>query len=386
MENTLIQDALTIWEKEMKVWAKTPHIALGRAFAFPLLWLVIFSNAFGGSITNIPVAMVSYSHGQYSDAFVSSLTSGNTLQVAAYTNYAQALEMLNDKRVNSVILIPEGFDDAFASGSNTRIQMLVDATTPTLSGTLNQFVRSKAASFSNRVLVEHISPQEAAYSQAPSTIEPLQVQEDILFGRGMTYTEFMAAGIVVQVIVFSAIFSGGFTLIMDREFGTLKLMLAAPISKTSIILGKVLSGSTQALFSGILALLLAIALGVSIKTGLVGVIVLLPILAILTVGSIGLATALAARITAMENFMMAMQFIIMPLWFLSGSLYPIQSLPWWLKPLANLNPLTYATDAVRSIMLRGLAWGAIGIDVLVLTLFSGAMLYIGTSVFRRTLD
>ncbi|MEW5936763.1 MAG: ABC transporter permease [Candidatus Thermoplasmatota archaeon] len=206
---------------------------------------------------------------------------------------------------------------------------------------------------------------------------------------GVDYITFMAPGIVAMTILFTSLFAGT-SVIFDREFGFLKEILVAPVSKTSIILGKGLGGTTTAFIQGIIIIFLSIPVGASYSGdfGLaLGIVAALGVMFFVALGIVFLGIAVASRIESMEGFQMLMNFLVMPLFFLSGALYPIGPLPGWLKALAYIDPLTYCVDALRHLLIGGAAsqfplWQ----DLLVLLAFCGAMLALGTVMFKRERD
>lgn len=380
----LLKHSYVIWWKEMRVWLKTPLIGLSRAFILPFTWMVIFGNAFGGNISYIPVAMVNEDLGQHGNDFINMLESTNTLSITTNTNYANALELFKAKKVNAVIFINQDFSKKIDEGKQANIQVTVDQTSTMVATSISSFVNTIVSAFSKKITLTYLNKIDPA--NANTILNPVEVTSNVLFGRGMSYLDFMAAGVIIQTLVFSALFSGGMTLMMDREFGTLKMLMMAPINKTSIILGKTLAGVTQALISGFIALGIAVLLGIKIKTGILGILCIILIMILTAFGFIGMSTAIAMRFTKMETLMVAMMTLTMPLWFLSGALYPLESMPWWLKPLSTINPLTYAVDAMRSVMYRGVIWAAFALDMLVLLFFSVLMILLGTTFFKRTIE
>jgi ABC-2 type transport system permease protein len=134
--------------------------------------------------------------------------------------------------------------------------------------------------------------------------------------------------------------------VWDREFGFLREMLVAPVSRTALVLGKCLGGATVATFQGIIILLLAPFVGIPWSFTLVAV--LLAELALLAFTLTAFGTMIAARISNMQAFMAVMQMATLPLFFLSGALFPLNNLPGWLTVLTHLNPLTYAVAPLRT--------------------------------------
>jgi ABC-2 type transport system permease protein len=155
---------------------------------------------------------------------------------------------------------------------------------------------------------------------------------------------FIFPGVCAMSVMMTAMFSAG-SIVWDREFGFLREMLVAPVSRSAIVAGKCVSGALVATLQGVVILLMA---------GLAGVpydpVLLLTLLGMMFLGAFALTAfgvMLAARITSMQAFFGVMQMVLMPMLFLSGALYPLGGLPAWLGVLTRLNPLTYAVDPLR---------------------------------------
>jgi ABC-2 type transport system permease protein len=156
---------------------------------------------------------------------------------------------------------------------------------------------------------------------------------------------FMYPGVLATSTLFTAMFSA-MSIVWDREFGFLREMLVAPVRRSSIILGKALSGALIATLQGIVVLVLGIVVDVPLGPQLVVVLLAEVFLVSFTLTSFGLA--LVSRITQVQTVMGIMQVLMMPLMFLSGSLYPLSGLPDWLAVATRLNPLTYAVHPIRT--------------------------------------
>ena len=126
-------------------------------------------------------------------------------------------------------------------------------------------------------------------------------------------------------------------------------------------------------------------MGVHLKSGVPGFFMIILLMFIAGFGFIGMSTAIGTRITELEQLMVMMMVIIMPMWFLSGGLYPLESMPDWMRPLAIVNPMTYATDAARAIMIRGIIWETLALDLAIISTFALAMFLIGSYSFKKTL-
>ncbi len=172
----------------------------------------------------------------------------------------------------------------------------------------------------------------------------------------------------------------GISIIWDREFGFLKEILVAPISRTSIVIGKAMGGATNALIQGAMLLMLSFIVGVHISP--VDFISIIPIMLLISIGFDCFGLFIASIMDSFEGFQTIMSFVIMPTFFLSGALFPLTNAPAWLKTLSSLNPLTYGVDAIREIILNEGRFSMFH-DLLVLFGFSILMLIITSWMFNQ---
>ena len=165
---------------------------------------------------------------------------------------------------------------------------------------------------------------------------------------GISYTQFMYPGIVSMSLLFTSIFAA-MGIVWDREFGFMKELLVAPIDRSAIAVGKALGGATQAMFQGVILLLLAPFVGVSLT--IESTLLLLLFMAALAFGLSSMGVAIAARMRSMQGFQMVMNFLMMPMFFLSGALFPLVGLPLWMNVLTRLDPASYGIDPIRRVLL-----------------------------------
>jgi ABC-2 type transport system permease protein len=173
---------------------------------------------------------------------------------------------------------------------------------------------------------------------------------------GLSYQQVIFPGIVGQTLLFTAMFMG-ISVIWDKEFGFMKEVLVAPISRFTIFLGKMVGDSTSAFLQGIIVFLVGMALGIPLNP--VTLIYALPVMLLITFGLVSIGLTIASFMGNLESFGAIQTFINLPLFFLSGALFPLKgpgiNLPSWLTVVAAWNPLTYGVDALRNIVL-GSAW------------------------------
>jgi ABC-2 type transport system permease protein len=189
-------------------------------------------------------------------------------------------------------------------------------------------------------------------------------------GNG-NYIQFLAPGIVGMSILFSAAFSG-IEIIWDRQFGFLKETLVAPVSRFSIMFGRTLGGATTSSLQGILVLVISLLIG--FRPHLSMIIPALVFMILISLVFTALGTTIGTKLQDMQGFQLIMNFVIMPVFFLSGALFPLDSAPTALRWIAYFNPLTYGIDGLRAV-LNGAshfsAWTDFGVLVVVSMVFVG---------------
>ncbi|HWC75267.1 MAG TPA: ABC transporter permease [Gemmatimonadales bacterium] len=181
-------------------------------------------------------------------------------------------------------------------------------------------------------------------------------------GEG-SYLQFVAPGVIGMTVLFTAMFSG-IAMLWDRQFGFLKETLVAPVPRVQIMIGRTLGGATVAVIQGLIIFAVTLIVGFR-PASVLAVPVAFLLIALIAVVFAALATAIGSSIKEMQGFQMVMNFLVMPLWFLSGALYPLQGLPMALAVLTRIDPLTYGVDGVRGTMIGATHFG-VTLDVAVL--------------------
>ena len=186
----------------------------------------------------------------------------------------------------------------------------------------------------------------------------------------LQYQQFIYPGIIGMAVLFTAIF-GAMSIVWDREFGFLKEVLVAPINRSAVAVGKTLGGATQAMLQGLIILVLAPLVGVTLTWQ--GVLELIPLIFVYAFALSALGVAIAARMRSMQGFQVVMNFLMMPIFFLAGALFPLQGLPAWMTVLTRLDPASYGIDPLRQTVLGAAGIPSAVLDRLKLTLFGQAL-------------
>ncbi|HEY8415075.1 MAG TPA: ABC transporter permease, partial [Thermaerobacter sp.] len=186
-----------------------------------------------------------------------------------------------------------------------------------------------------------------------------------------------------------ALFSG-VSVIWERQFGLLKAILIAPVSRAAIVLGKALGGSTVAVIQGTLLLLLAPLAGIDLDAD--QVLRLWAAMGPMALALTGLGLAVASRMSSMEAFQVVMNFLVMPMWLLSGAFFPLQGVPRWMEVLMRVNPLTYGVDALRGVIYEGVPYAGrllahdFAFNLAVVTLMAVVALGLSLATFKTRED
>ena len=198
-------------------------------------------------------------------------------------------------------------------------------------------------------------------------------------GEG-NYVQFLVPGVIGMAIIFSSVFSG-IEIIWDKQFGFLKETLVAPVSRVNIMIGRTLGGATTATMQGLIVLLLSTVVGFRIENIMsLGSAILLMLLIALLFTAFG--TLIATQLDDMQGFQLIVNFLIMPLFFLSGALFPLNGLPKILALFTHIDPLSYGIDAFRAV-LGGVSAFGLGLDLTVLSVITIVLISLGGYLFSK---
>jgi ABC-2 type transport system permease protein len=198
-------------------------------------------------------------------------------------------------------------------------------------------------------------------------------------GEG-NYLQFLVPGIMAQTVLFSAMFYGA-TIMFDKQFGFLKEPLVAPVGRLKIMLGGALGGATTAVMQGMLVSVISLALGFRPEHWILLIVTLL-ILSMLAIAIACFSSGVGSFVEDMQGFQAINQFLVFPLYFLSGALYPLTNVPAWLRLVAKFNPMSYAVDAMRDTLIGQTNFGLVK-DFMVLSVTVIVLVAFGAYRFRH---
>lgn len=372
----------------MVLWRHKPRLL--SLFLFPIIMITLFGYGMGGTINNIPVVVVDQSQGVISDATLTAIKDNSLYDVKdIVTDPNKGLEMVKSGQAKAAIILPKNLDNLNDS-SQKSIVVDVDSSDQLAAGAIIPATQGLFSQINQQIAVEKLqsSSISVASNQVNGTeITPFQsilntidLQINKLYGN-ISYLNFLAPAIIGMTILFGCVFGMGEIVAGERERGELARLFMTPTSVSTVIGGKIISKLVQETGRGILLIVAAIILFGIIINGSMILTILLLILGALCF--IGFGIMVSARVSSQEDFMQSVMPITMPMMFLSGVFYPIETMPWIFQKIAYILPLTYVNDALRSVMLKGSGVGDIWIDIAVLLGFTALFFYLGVTKFNR---
>jgi len=384
------KDLLDFWKAKMLVVTFT---------IMPLMWMTMFgfmypqtgsSNPYSGKIStpyrNIPIALVSEDGGrlalQVASQFKEIASSTGLFSVRDFSNFDSARQKVVSGDVKGVVVIPTGFSEALTSNRSATITIIVDDANPQLASLTYQ-----EATIVLRMISDGI--RSAIIARLSNTVDPLfvsdplSVERKLLIGTTNTF-QFLAPGFMALVLINGALAGLAATVTREKEQGTMDGILIAPISRTSIVIGKVIAQTVRGTLQALMILAISMVFfGVRIY-GSPTLMLLVMFLGVASFSGVGvIATSMAQE---QETAMMLMMMLNIPMTFLSGIVVPMEQMPVWLQTVGKTLPLYYAADGLRKVIALGADFAMISWDVAILSMYALVTLGIAIPIFRRVMS
>jgi len=394
-----------IFKKDIMVlWRHKPRLI--SYLLFPIIMITLFGYGFGGTVTDIPVVIVSQSSGPVTDATINAIKSESLYDVTSIINDPnQGRQMVLNGQDKASIVLPPNYDDT-QSSTPKNVILDIDSSDEIVSSALIPTTQALFSQLSNQIGVQQLqasgltpssvssstinvlSGNQSTILSNPTTsginfeniVNSINFQVNKLYGN-ISYIDFLVPGVLALVILFSCMFGMGESIAGERERGELARLFMTPTSIATVVGGKILSKLVQETGRAILLIAVAIGLfGIVIAGSMLLTLLLLVLVALCFVG---LGMMISARVSTQADYQQIIQPITLPMMFLSGVFFPVETMPWIFQKLAYLIPLTYANDALRAVMLKGAGLGAIWLDIVVLLGFTVLFFGLGIRGFNR---
>jgi len=364
---TLIKGAVAIFRRDIKKFISTPYVLIFTLF-IPIMYLVIFGNAIGGTITGVHIGVV---QGQPYSVETPLFTQGvealqdfrtapdkpTVFDVTVYPDEETAKLALANGEISGAVIFPSDLP------GDTTIRFYEDSSDYAIPALMEGGITAAVAS--------------------TGAMNPIAISR--IYGK-IEYFQFFGVGVIVMAIFMTTMMGGAFALIRDREQGIIEGYLVTPVKRSSIILGIIGSGTVKAFLAGFIILIVDIFIAGIIIRSLDQLGLALLVLAISAVGVTALVVSVASRFNTQQEYASTVAFFNLILFMTSGAFYPPQGMPGWLRWITVINPEWYTVHALRSILLRGQGLTVIGFDVAALCLFSAAAILLGILTYKRTIE
>ncbi len=381
----------------MVLWRHKPRLM--SLLLFPIIMITLFGYGMGGSLENIPVVLVEQSEGPITDQSVEAIHNMSLYDVKAVMDDPdKAREMVEKGEAKAAIVLPPDYEDLQTTSQKDVVlyvdssdQMASQAIIPATQGLFNQISSELGikrmemmGTASNGIGVNStpVNPNQAPRlsTSLQNVFYSINFQIDKLYGD-IDYIDFLVPAVLAMTVMFSCMFGMGESIAGERERGELARLFMTPTSVSTVVGGKIISKLIIETGRALILIIAAILLfGIVIKGGM-GLTLFLLVLSALCF--VGFGIMISARVGTQEDYMQMVMPFTMPMMFVSGVFYPLETMPWIFQQVAYLVPLTYANNALRSVMLKGAGIGDIWLEVLVLVGFTALFFALGVTKFNR---
>jgi len=370
----------------LELWRHKPRLI--AMLLFPIIAIVFFGYGMGGSLENIPIVIVEQSHGPVTDQTVTAIKNMSLYDVKEVTSDPdQAKEMVESGAVKAAIILPPDYDNLESRQAPTVI-LYVDSSDQLATQAIVPATQTLFARISGEVGVQKMQiesrtgpiTQNESSNALQSIVNAINFEVDKIYGD-VKYMDFLIPGILAMTIMFACMGGMGRSIAGERETGELARLFMTPTSVATVVGGKIISKLTIETARAILLIFAAIVLfGITINGSMVLTILLLVLSALCFVG---FGIMVSARVSTQEDYTQMVMPFTMPMMFVSGVFYPIETMPWIFQKIAYIFPLTYANDALRGVMLKGAGIGDVWLDIAVLAGFTLLFFALGVTRFNR---
>lgn len=365
-----------IIERELRRFRRSPMLIV-MSLVMPIVQLVVLGYAFGGQVKHLKVGLVDQDHGvpavrlhELSNAVAAN---ANTFAPLMYNDLGAALGDLRNGRLNGVLAIPPDFSRRQLTGDAPRVALIEDNT--------DNFVSASLAGAYSGLIAAYNQPAAAQDRVAQQTT--LDVVEMYPY---VPYIQYLLPGSIVMSIFMMVMIGGGIIFVDDKARGLHEGYLVTPITRLELILGFNLSGAIKAVLAGLVLMTIgSLIAGVPNPFDPLRLVRMFVVIVVTAIALVSMMFLLMVRVN--DPLIPRATFGVLNtfLYFPSGAVYPTQAFPGWMQVISKIDPFTYAVHALKSLVLKNTGFGAIGYDLLYLTLFSVMTMTLATLLFRRTL-
>jgi ABC-2 type transport system permease protein len=371
---SLIRRTSAISKKEFKHLFRDIRM-LSLLMLFPAFLLIIFGYSVNFDVHNIKTAVYDLEKSDVSRDFVYSLINSDYFELTGYINRdLEIKKILDEKKAQCIIIIPQNFSDEFYSGNNSAFQVLVDGVDGNTAAIIQNYMNAAAQSFSNKINSREL------LKRGLNGYQPVKLETRFWFNPELKSSRFLVPGLIAMILVITAVISVALSLVREKERGTMEQINVSPIKSLELIFGKTFPYLLTALFNAATILILGnILFGVEVK-GSYLLLLFTTLCFLLSSTSIGILISAVAD-SQQIAFTMATFISLLPSFILSGFIFPIESMPVVIQWLTNITPVKYFIVILRAIILKGVGLEAIWNQILYLLIYTAVILVLANLIF-----
>jgi len=372
-----VKKSWAIMRRDLIKLSRTPALII-TSIVMPVLFLLIFGNSLEGQLKHLPLVIVNQDNGQYGLRVMEqmqALAEGpKTVTIAYMDNPGNAIQQVRDGRYKAALVIPAGFSRDVVSGRIAELGLFIDNIDSISSATLEGIIGQSTA-----VL------RDGFVTAREPKLNEIVLRPSNLFTT-VDYDHSLIPGVIVMALFMGSMTSGVFNWIMDRFSGVTEAYLVTPLSPWNIAGGILASSVVATTCEAIIVLIIGLLLtGGGITGGPSAMAMLCGVIVLTGTGLLAMMFAMYSRASNPRLIGGPAGFLNVILFFPSGAIYPIESLPHWLRAFTAWNPETHAVSALKSVMFKGAHFSAISGDVMFLVVFTAIMLILAGATLKRSL-
>ncbi len=366
-----------IMRRDLIKLSKTPALIV-TSIVMPVLFLLIFGNSLEGQLKHLPLVIVNQDHGPYALRVMEkmqALAAGpRTINIAYMDNPGRAIEQVRNGRYKAALIIPPDFSRDITVGRIAELGLFADNIDSISSTALQALIAQATAALRGGF----VTAREPKLNQIVLRPTNLFVTVD--------YDRSLIPGVIVMALFMGSMTSGVFNWIMDRFSGVTEAYLVTPLSPWNIAGGILASSVVATTLEAIVVLIAGLALtGGGLTGGPAAIAMLCGVIVLTGTGLLAMMFAMYSRASNPRLIGGPAGFLNVILFFPSGAIYPVESLPPWLRAFTRWNPETHAISALKSVMFKGANFAAISSDIAFLSIFTAIMLVLAGATLKRSL-
>jgi len=370
----------TIVRKEFIHIFRDPR-TLSLVIVMPVMMLLLLGYAVAGDIEDIPMAVADHSKTDTSRRFIDRFEVSGFFEATHYVQSEQEiLQLIDEGKVKSGVLIPEDFGRKIKTGDSTSVLFYIDGSNPTLAQTAQLGAETISQVASQEILIKQLSrsPMGAGIKL------PIDSRMRFLYNPDMKRMNFMIPGLVAMILQMQTLLLTAFSIVREREQGTLEQLIVTPIRPWELMLGKILPFIVVAFIN----IALTLALGVFwFKVPIAGSLWQFSLWSmVFLLGSLGLGVLISNLSRTQMQAMYLSSFIMLPTFILSGFMFPRENMPWPAYIAGYFLPVTYYLDIVRGIILKGIGQEYLWPSIWPMAVFSIAVFILSVLLFRKRIE